>query len=262
MNLTPHNEQAEKLLARGIKAVLLVISLLGSAQAASFKMTSYALIGTQTKPVFAWCDAKDRILAVTPPSSPLSGPNDVSEVSLLRWLKNKPTQSTFKYKLGPMEGAAGSTYVGLIPAGFKATSDLTSKYFIHLSNVESPAGMGYRMQRVVRFKTMQGENACRYVPNAAFLGATGKRTVIVWDEGDTITYATRNFNGTPGVYVTGGSKKTPSGTVTYDFSTDDGYAYHLQINTAPRPSVLTVKRSGKTVQTETFLAYSVSIPSN
>lgn len=249
-----------------VKTAISIALLLGQpVLATAAQMQSFVSNGTQTQAAFAWCDAKDRILAVTAPASPLTGPDDVREVNLLRWLKTRPTQSTFKYKLGPMEGAAGSTYVGLIPAGFKANRDLASKYFIHLSNVESPAGMGYRMQRVVRFKTMQGENTCRYVPNAAFMGATTKRTVIVWDEGDAITYATRNFDGKPGVYVTGGRKTySQEGGTMYEFTTEDGYTYHVWVDDMGpgTGSKLTVTRSGKTLSTEPFLAYSVSIPSN
>lgn len=247
------------------KLLWVALALAGTASAASYTMQSYVKVGPATRPAFAWCDAKDRILAVTAPTSPLSSPDDVREVTLLRWLKNKPANvGSFKYKLGLAEGAAGSSYYGLIPAGFKATRDLASKYFIHLSNVENTLDPSYRMSRVVRFKTMQGENACRYVPNAAFMGVTEKRTVIVWDEGDAITYATRNFNGTPGVYVTGGKKVVGvEGGVTYEFTTEDGYKYRLVIDDSS-PSTgaaVQVLRGGNLKSKESFLAYSISVPS-
>lgn len=254
--LGAHHEFMNKLLWTGLV-------LAGTASATPYAVQSYVKVGQTTRPAFAWCDAKDRILAVTAPAPALSGPDDVREVNLLRWLKSKPEPSNFRYKLGPMEGAAGSTYVGLIPAGFKATRDLASQYFIHISNVESPAGMGYRMQRVVRFKLPLGEYACRYVPNAAFVGATSKRTVIVWDEGDTITYTTRNFSGAPGVYVTGGHKTVSvKGGNVYEFKTEDGYRYRVWVdNLGPGTgSRVEILRNAKTISTETFLAYSVSRP--
>ncbi|WP_135229032.1 hypothetical protein [Deinococcus fonticola] len=263
VNFTPDNQQVRTHRGHAVKVVLLGAALSGLANAASYRMTSFVVVGTQPRPAFAWCDARDRILAVTAPSPALSGPDDVRGVSLLRWLKNKPVASNFHYKLGPLEGAAGSTYIGLIPAGFRATRDLTSRYFVHLSNVESPAGMGYRMQRVVRFKTMQGENTCRYIPNAAFMGATAKRTVIVWDEGDAITYATRNFDGTPGVYVTGGRKtRSVEGGTTYDFRTEDGFQYRLVIDDdgPGTGAAVHVFRNGSLKSRESFLAYSISTP--
>lgn len=250
---------------RRLTALLLTCgatTLGSSVKAANYEMKSYVQVGKTIRSAFAWCDAPDRILAVTLPSPALTGPGDVREVSLLRWLKNRPgTVGNFKYKIGLSEGAAGSTYIGLIPAGFKATRELASQNFIHLSNVQRPPE--YRMGRVVQFKTMQGENPCRYVPNAAFMGATAKRTVIVWDEGDAITYTTRNFDGTPGVYITGGKKTVGvEGGITYEFNTEDGYTYRLQIGFLDPPpgAHLTVTKSGALKASERFLAYSVSIP--
>lgn len=240
----------------GLVAVLVVLS----PAAAAAQMNSYMLVGKKTIPAFAWCDAPDRVLAVTAPPSSLSGPQDVQPVTLLRWLKNKPQQAgSFNYKLGPTEGATGSSFYGLVPAGFKATPELSSKYFVQLSNVQQPPE--YRMRRVVQFKTMQGGNTCRYVPNAAFMGVTAKRTVIVWDEGDVITYATRNFGGGPGAFVTGGRKqRTQEGGTFYTFATEDGYSYRLTVDEygSAGGARLDVQRNGKRVLKEPFLAYSVS----
>lgn len=249
--------------ATRITALLLSSGVLASGShvnAITYEMKSYVQVGNATRPAFAWCDAPDRILAVTAPSPPLSGPNDVREVSLLRWLKNKPgTVGNFRYKLGPSEGAAGSTYVGLIPAGFKATRELASRNFIQLSHVQRPPE--YRMGRVVKVNTMQGGNTCRYVPNAAFMGVTAKRTVIVWDEGDAITYATRNFDGKPSVYVTGGRKiRSIEGGSTYEFKTEDGFQYRVVIDDygPGTGAFIHVARNGSLKSREPFLAYSVS----
>lgn len=251
----------------GLKIILPLLAFTGQVamaanSAVNSSMHSYVQVGAKTVPAFAWCDAPDRILAVTMPSPALSGPDDAREVNLLRWMKNKPVAGNFKYKLGPSEGAAGSSYHGLIPAGFKATRELASKYYVRISNVQGPPEN--RMVNVQRFNTMQGSNTCRYVPNAAFMGVTGKRTVIVWDEGDAITYTTRNFDGKPGVYVTGGKKTLGNeGGTSYSFTTEDGYLYRVSIDEyGPGGGArLGVQRNNKVLSNEAFLAYSVSVPS-
>ncbi|QBY07053.1 hypothetical protein E5F05_03845 (plasmid) [Deinococcus metallilatus] len=247
-----------------LKPVLtLGLALSGLALAAPqrYEMQSYVNSVKKWEPAFAWCDAPDRVLAVTRPAS--TDPNEVQPVTFMRWLKRNPGQPYIaQYLLGPSEGAAGTVYTSLIPPGRTPHSEATPQSFVSISNVENVIDPAYRMTHVNEFKLDGKSYRCRYVPQAAFMGATNKRTVIVWDNGRAATYATRNFDGTPGVYVTGGQKRQQAEATVYEFKTGDGYTYQLKI--APQEysgnAELSVLRQGQVIQTEPFLAYSISLP--
>ncbi|MFB9994630.1 hypothetical protein ACFFLM_21965 [Deinococcus oregonensis] len=236
----------------------LTISVSGVAAAqAAYRMDSYVTLNGKTQPAFAWCDAPDRVLALT---NPAKEPATSQPVTLARWLKRAPGQvQTGAYLLGPGEGAAGTIFVALNPA-----SQPTSGGNVRLSNVQNVNDPAYRMSAVGGFKTPYEDVRCRYVPDAAFLGATAKRTIIIWDNGGKVTYATRNFDGTPGVLISGG-KPIHFGSESgwgYEFQTADGFTYSVaRGDFVPKPQMtLSVSKGGKTLQTESFLAYSVSTP--
>lgn len=226
-----------------------------------YEMRSYMQIDGKVQPAFAWCDAPDRVLAVTRPMDALSQPQPIK---LARWLKRPQPESdaatlTALYLLGPSEGAAGSVYTRL---SFPDGSGANSNFYIRASNVENVLDPAYRMTRVNEFRTPESTFPCRYQPQAVFMGATVKRTVIVWDNGKTATCATRNFDGTPGVYVTGGRKRQQEETTIYEFKTVNDFTYQLKIDAPERSrhAELAVLRQGQVGQTESFLAYSISLP--
>lgn len=209
------------------------------------------------RPAFAWCDAPDRVLAVTQPAN---DPRTTAQpVTLHRWLKRPQPESdtgklTAPYLLGPSEGAAGSVYTRL---SFPDGSGANSNFYIRTSNVENIFDPAYKMTRVNEFRTPEGSFRCRYQPQAVFMGATAKRTVIVWDNGRAATYATRNFDGTPGVYVTGGKVAQDDLGPEYTFQSGS-HTYLVKFH--PYAAFVRVQRGGRTLRTETFLAYSYSQP--
>ncbi|ABF43848.1 hypothetical protein Dgeo_2414 (plasmid) [Deinococcus geothermalis DSM 11300] len=240
----------------------LALSALALAAPQRYEMRSYVNTGGKVQPAFAWCDAPDRVIAVTQPrNADLSRPQPVK----LRQVLKRPAPNTdafdyvAEYRLGPSDAGAGQLYTAItFPDG---TGD-NQRYFIHTSNIENVIDPAYRMTHVNEFRTPEGAFRCRYVPQAAFLGATAKRSVIVWDNGKTATYATRNFDGTPGVYVTSGRRIASAELTAYEFTTRDGYRYRVEIRppTAGGMGSLSVFRGSLALQTEPFLAYSISEP--
>ncbi|GAA5534246.1 hypothetical protein [Deinococcus aluminii] len=239
-----------------LKPVLtLGLALSGLALAAPqrYEMQSYVNIGGKVQPAFAWCDARDAVVALTTPQS--------GQATLAVWEKGRGhllPPNTFPATVGDPDPGAGQIYYPLTWKNGAATV----KGFLHTSNIENVQDPAYRMTHINEFRLSDLEHSCRYVPQAAFMGATNKRTVIVWDNGKTATYATRNFDGTPGVYVTGGQKRQQAEATVYEFKTEDGYTYQLKI--APQEysgnAELSVLRQGQVIQTEPFLAYSISLP--
>lgn len=237
-------------------AVLTALALAGAGLATPlrFEMRSFVnptgAVGG-VRPAFAWCDAPDRVLAVTLPAR--APGNSAQPVTLYRWLKRPPAgMLATPARLGPSEGAAGSVFTRL---SFPGLSGPQADFYIRTSNVENVLDPAYRLTRVNEFRTPEGSFRCRYQPQAAFMGATAKRTVIVWDNGRTATYATRNFDGTPGVSVTGGK-------VSYDdlgpeYTFRSGSSTYL-VKYHPYAAFVLVQRGGCTLRTETFLAYSYS----
>lgn len=237
------------------------------ATATGYEMKSYVTVNGKVQEAFAWCDAPDRFIAITRPAH--AEPERPQPVKLRQVLKRPaPNTDAFdyvaQYLLGMSEGAAGSVYNAILLPGSTPRSGTASQYFLRRSNVENAANPTYRMSRVSELRTPEGDFRCRYVPQAAFMGVTARRTVIVWDNGKTATYATRNFDGTPGVYVTGGKRVAPGieGGIHYEFPVQGGVTYFVNIdpNGPLTGAEVIVRKDGRLNPSERFLAYSVSVP--
>lgn len=173
----------------------LALSALALAAPQGYEMQSYVNIGGKVQSAFAWCDAPDRVIGVTQPAR--NDPTTPQPIKLRQVLKRPaPNTDAFddvaEYRLGPSDPGAGQVYTAI------TFPESGGRYFIHTSNVENVNDPAYRMTRVNEFRTPEGSFRCRYQAQAVFMGTTSKRTVIVWDNGKTVTYATRNFDGTPG----------------------------------------------------------------
>lgn len=241
------------------RLLLLALTLAASDSAAAqaaYRMDSYVTLNGKTQPAFAWCDAPDRVLALTDPAIEPSTPQPVT---LARWLKRAPGQiQTGTYQLGPGEGAAGTIFVALNPV-----KQPSSNGNVRLSNVLNVNDPAYRMSAVNGFKTPYEDVRCRYVPDAAFMGATAKRTVIIWDNGGKMTYATRNFDGTPGVLITGGRVQLGvEGGRYYTFSAPNGFIYRVLVEPYGPSTGASLKVFKGDVFKDGghFLVYSVSSP--
>lgn len=250
----------------GIAALTALGTALALAAPARFEAKSFMTVDGRVQPAFAWCDAPDRIIAVTQPAN---ADSNQSQLVKLRQVLKRPAPNTdafdyvAEYLLGPSEGAAGSMYTALLLPGRTQNFGAASQYFIRRSNVENVQDPAYRMSRVNEVRTPEGSFRCRYVPQAVLMGVTSKRTVIIWDNGKTITYATRNFDGTPGIYVTGGQKgHSLEGGTAYEFSTKDGFLYRVVVDSYGPGTGFTVNvlRNGTVKGRESFLAYTVSTP--
>lgn len=238
----------------------LALVLSGSAIAAPqrYEMRSYVNAGGKMQPAFAWCDAPGRVLALrqfdTPAGPAQRNAPQYTVTELYEWPKTRAGLGKLRrseVRIGWPDAGAGQTFHSL-----KATSGPRQGQSGHLrtSTVENedPA---YRMTRVNEFRLNGTSYRCRYQPQAVFMGSTAQRTVIVWDNGRAATYATRNFDGTPGVYVTGGKVSYDELGPEYTFR-NGSYTYLVKYD--PYAAFVLVQRGGRTLRTETFLAYSYS----
>ena len=224
----------------------------------TYSQRDFALFRGQWQPVYAWCDAPERVMIVGQPAQPPATPQ---KVYYQRFLKRAPQNVVTKgYFLGPGEGAAGSVYVSLAASEQKMPS---TTYFVHLSNVEKAGQDDYLANRVVEIKPPldRGAGQCRYDKNAVFAGASAKRTVSVlklYSGG--YAYESHDYPGF-GVYILGGEKKeNANGSVTYTFY-NGGYTYQVEVGAQNSPSArVVVSRGGKTLLSEAFRVYSDSRP--
>ncbi|MDV6373613.1 hypothetical protein [Deinococcus arenicola] len=231
------------------RTLLLALAVAGSAQA-QWQESSYANIGGW-QPVHSWCDTPGRVLAVTLPAG-ASGP-----VKLAQWVGGQ--RSVQNWQLGLPDPGAGQIYTPLTPAG--QTPSQTPRYFIHSSNIENTTDPAYRMTHINEYVVSAGRFQCRYVPQATVLAATARHTVIVWESGGKVTYASRNRDGTPGIQLTGGTHTRVSGREHYVWN-NAGYQYVLEVGQSAGPGgSLSVQKGGKTLSREELLAYSISTAS-
>ncbi|MDO4245245.1 MAG: hypothetical protein Q4C89_04420 [Deinococcus sp.] len=235
------------------KRMLLACALTwAGANAAGYEMKSYVALDGKKQEAFAWCDAPDRVLALT---QVREKPTKPQPATLVTWLKGRsggPNRDTIQ--LGAGEGAAGSVFYAISGPGQK----LPPNDYVRLSNIENVQDPSYRMSRVVSFRLAHKDYSCRYVKDATFIGVTQKRTVIIWNNGKAVTYATRNFDGSAGVYVTGGTVEHDDTGPVYLFETSSGYSYIVTYD--QRANFVQVLRGNKVQSTEHFLAYSSSSP--
>ncbi|MDL2344498.1 hypothetical protein QOL99_10060 [Deinococcus sp. MIMF12] len=247
-------------------AVLAALALAGLALAAPHRYEMRSFVNVEGKvggvqPAFAWCDAPGRVLVLrqfdTPAGPARRNAPQYTVTELYEWPKTRAGLGKLRrseVRIGWPDAGAGQTFHSL-----KATSGPRQGQSGHLrtSTVENedPA---YRMTRVNEFRLNGTSYRCRYQPQAVFMGSTAQRTVIVWDNGRAATYATRNFDGTPGMYVTGGKVSYDELGPEYIFSGAGGYSYRVKYHDSS--AFVQVRRNGKMLQSEHFLAYSVSMP--
>lgn len=230
----------------------------------AYQLQSYVFTGEMAQPAFAWCDAKDRILALSQPQKALT---TAQPVTLYNWSKRQLTHAdTTKVQLGPVQ--AGAKHMS-----YKVRGQDKAKGNIQLSTVIDAKT---RIQKVNAFDVGQGKNDCRHVSNAAFIGAGTESTVIVWDGKCDwsglvckATLATRHYNGRGDLMLRNGQtgyrniarsgKDITDFTLTYSFENDkDDLLRVLEITNTG--STLTTRKNGQVVAIERMLAYSVSLP--
>ncbi len=237
----------------------LLLTALGVAAAENgYSQRDFSLFRGRWQPVFAWCDAPDRVIVIGQPTNPPALPRPVT---YQRFLKKAPQNVITKsYFLGPNDGAAGSVYWTL--ATRKQTGP-SSRYFVHLSNVEKAGQDDDLANHVVEIKSPLDPNPdrCRYDQNAVFMGASAKRTVSVLKlYGGGYAYESHNYPGF-GVYIPDGEKKeNADGSLEYEFR-NGGYTYRVEVDAPSKPGArVVVTKGGQTVLTEAFRVYSDSRP--
>ncbi|WP_295821794.1 hypothetical protein [uncultured Deinococcus sp.] len=232
-----------------VLAGLLLASL---GMAAGFQTVSVADVDG-ARPVRFWCDTPGRVLALAVPTT-APGPG-----TLAQWAGGQRTLTPVQ--VGVDDPGAGQVYTPLGIPGQPAPAD--PGYFVHSSNIENAQDPAYRMTHVDGFRVPAGTFTCRYVPQAAVLAATAKHTVIVWDSGGRVTYASRNRDGTPGVQLTGGTHTRAGGREVYRW-TQRGYTYSVSVGNPQLGQVpggeLRVSRGGAVLNTWLLQAYTLSTP--
>lgn len=236
-------------------AVSCGLTLATSAQAThQYSMQSYLnspVAPRGWQPAAFWCDAGQRVLALTRPEkgAALAGP-----VLLLEWKGIHFTRQ--RYRLGRSDAGAGNVFNTIAPAGVQPDSDGLFKYYIHTSNVENTQDPAYLMSRVVEFVLPGGAYACRFESRARFMGATSRHGISILEDGKGLRYVSVNRNGSVGLSLVGGKRIVDAAGDEYRWE-NAGYVYVLRVG---RPDAhLDVLRGHQVVQSETFLAYSVSV---
>ncbi|MFB9084433.1 hypothetical protein [Deinococcus wulumuqiensis] len=235
-----------------------------------FLMTSFS--GGQ--PLWAWCDSPSRVLALIQYAVPATTNPQTTPAELHEWPKTAAGLGKIQVsevQIGAPDPGAGHIYTPL-----KLTSGPRkgqSGYY-HTSNIENTNDPAYRMTKTGEFKLGNDVYKCRYAKDATFIGVTQKRTVIVWETPCSeplfckVTYATRNFDNSRGVFLKNGDKGYASTRIQanritdfrrlYSWQTSDGFTYDVELST--RGGTVKVKRGSTTLTTEPFLAYSISLP--
>lgn len=253
--------------AGGMKPLPLLLTLslpaLALAAPGQSEVRSYVNVGGKVQSVFAWCDAPEAVIALTELRWP--GPNEdgLPWGKLLTWSKTRTGLSgltQFNVALGGTHPSAGRVLHPL----FWNDGATAVKGHLRLDKARDLQAPTSRMTHVNEFRLGNKTYTCRSLPQAAFIGVTRRRTVIVWDNGKTVTYATRNFDRTPGAYITGGNPinfGSESGWG-YEFQTKDGLRYSVaEGDFVPKPEMhLSVIQGNKGLLYEPFLAYSISTP--
>ena len=227
---------------------LLALGTSALAEAKGYQMTSMLQRSGKAQPLFAWCDAQGAVYALIPfdVRRPLG-----RRAKLYQWPKGGGLARVDTVTMSEGDGAAGSVYY---PFGLGKSAASHPRNYVRISNVENTLDPSYRMTRVGEVMLNNVTYRCRYVPEAAFVGVTPQRTVIVWEgAGGEASYATRNFNGRPGVSVRG--LKVVGG---YRFTTSDGYSYAI-VGKAGQKRV-EVRQGAKLLSSEHFRVYSESLP--
>lgn len=235
---------------------LLALTALGAALSASarFVEQSSLRVGTTTTPLKAWCDAPQGVVALGDfQAGAASG-----VTSLTVWPKTRGLGSAqaAQVRWGPSDAGAGNVYwpLTVLDGARKGQAGV-----LHTSNVENVQDPAYRLTRVVEFRVPAGTFRCRYVPQAAVLAATAKHSVVVWEQGGKVTYASRNRDGTAGVQLTGGTHTRAAGGDEYQWRRG-GYTYALEVGRdGAAGGRLSVSRGGRLLSREALLAYSVSV---
>lgn len=256
-------------LVKGWLALACAASTLGAAQ--PYVQRDFGQVGSAAyRPLFAWCDGPDRVVAVSSPAASLA-PNGAAPVSVASFAKTRPQQvNVARYELGPPDGAAGSVYYGLRPVGSAAS---TERNFIHVGNIQS-AGQGYTFTRVVEVASNGASLACRSftvdeadpasngpTQGTVFAGASAKRSVWI-QRLPSGRFEYRSFDyGGGGVRLTNGTRaRTNAGGLVYAFR-NGGYTYRVEVGPTVRPSAkVVVTRNGRTLLTEGFRFYSDARP--
>lgn len=216
-------------------SALLFVGLSALASAAGYQMTSGLQGVGQTQPLLAWCDAPQSVYALT---------RSAGKGTLYEWPK-AGGERVQTVKMGEGDGAAGSVF-------YPFNAGKLSGH-VRMSNIENTLDPAYRMTHVGEFAFGGVAHRCRYVSDAAFMGVTGKRTVIIWHKENGATYATYNFNGKRGVKVAG--QKLGQG---WAFTAPQGYRYRVVREAGLWR--LDVWRGNRRLQSELFRAYSLSLP--
>lgn len=238
---------------------LAALLLCCTSTAAGFENHSYGNVNGW-KDLHSWCDTTARVLAATAPTT--DDPMTPQPTTLAQWTGSAQTGLTLRtlpYQLGPTDAGAGQLYTVLTPAAQPVSATPTS--YIHSSNIENVSDPTYRMTHINGYVVPAGTFTCRYVPQAAVLAATAKHSLTVWEHAGHVTYASRNRNGTPGTYLTGGTHTRPTpGTDRYEWSRG-AFRYVLDIGRPGHPGgSIRVLRGGVTVSQYPLLAYTVSLP--
>lgn len=229
-----------------------------------YQLRSYVQTETSALPAFAWCEAKDKILALTQPQQALTTPRPTTLYSWSKSQLGQPTTQNMQLDRASQNKSSN-----------QVTHKLLSKSTSGVLAFGKSKKEGARMPKIDNFQLGKSQNSCRHAFNAAFMGASNKHTVIVWDGNCDFsglvckaTLATRSYKGNNNLLLDNGQMgyrniqlnkgKVTSFTLTYTFESDSDGLFRL-LEITDKGSTLTTRKAGQVLSRERFLAYSVSL---
>jgi hypothetical protein len=232
----------------GVGLGLLVLSALAQSETDA---RTYLTLGGQTQPVWFICDGLE-----TPTVAVVGKPTAANQVRITRFSKANPAQySSQVYTLGRPDPGAGQVYYRLSLGGKEVG-------FVHATNpgmLEHP-DLVYT-QPITSLKVLSGETGCRWSPGTRFFGFSPRRSVLVsQDSSGVLTYQSFDFprskagqSELPSLEIKGG-KSLAGG---FSFA-NKGYIY--TVRKAGNQARVTVRRGGKLLLSEPFIAFTVAGP--
>ncbi|ADV67962.1 hypothetical protein [Deinococcus maricopensis] len=237
----------------------LLLLALGTAHAATTRLD----LPDRQQPAWALCDALDRPETLVIGTPDRTGRAEITTLS-------KTTPGAYRYaawQVGRADAGAGNVYYPL-----KARSDAPggTNDALHFLNGGLTANPALELTPLLVGATLNGQaRTCRWLPGTRFMGVTDRRSVLITqDARGRLTYQTFDFarfstqgvrsvpgdgaarTSTPSLTVPGGT----GGTGTYTF-TNAGYTYRVRVSGGH--ATLSVQQGARTVQTETFRAFTV-----
>jgi len=223
---------------------------LGGLGWASPNAQTYLTLGGTTQAVWFICDGLQ-----TPAVFVVGQPGSANRVRITRFDKRASGRYSYQtYTLGQPDPGAGQVYYALS----LGSQQMGSVHAVNPGMLENPS-LVYTPP-IISLELSKESIECRWVPGTRFLGFSSRRSILISQNAKGIlTYQSFDFRNQgksdiPSLEIRGG--KSSAGSFTFE---NQGYTYRVQITTPGRAN-LTVRKNGRLLLNEVFMAYTEGKP--